>query len=261
MLAASLACLLALATTGCSASVMRDRVFKPDPMPARLEWQSVPEPETVTVTNEDGLVLRGYRWPAKTRNHVSLVFFHGNGGNRYTAALMAAPLRRPDAEIIVASYRGYGDNPGEPDEKGLFRDAAAFLKLARQSEPRKIYLFGFSLGGAVALHTAATQPVDGVVTLGTFSSLRSMAPALIRGMIPDQFNSAAIIRTIKVPLFLLHGTADTTVPFEQGRKLRAAAADNALLVRLVDAPHNITLDQIQDRIWTALLQPASSTLP
>jgi fermentation-respiration switch protein FrsA (DUF1100 family) len=244
--------------------VVRSRIYKPDPMPDRLEWAGLPPPETVSVRADDGMVVQGYRWPALRPGHVTLLFFHGNGGNRYEAAQLAAPLRRDGAEIIVASYRGYGDNSGKPSEHGLRQDATAFLRLARASSPRKLYLFGFSLGGAVALDLAARNKVDGVVTLGTFSSLRSVTPPLARGLLPDQFDNVAAVRRLRAPLLILHGTADTLIPIEEAVKLKAAAGRNARFLRLTGAPHNVALDQLAGRIWreiAAMPDPEAAAAP
>lgn len=241
--------LLTAAASSSCASLVRSLIYKPDPMPDRLEWAGLPAPETVSVRAQDGLIVRGYRWPALRPAHVTLVFFHGNGGNRYKAALLAAPLRRDGVEIIVASYRGYGDNPGKPSEQGLRQDAVAFLRLAQASRPRKLYVFGYSLGGGVALDLAAQEKVDGVITLGTFSSLRSVTPPLARGLVLDRFDNIAAVRRLRAPLLILHGTADTVVPIREAVKLKAAAGPNARFLRLSGAPHHLMLDQLAGRIW------------
>jgi uncharacterized protein len=230
-------------------SLVGDRVFRPDPMPSRIEWGATPPPERAEVTTEDGVAIAGYRWKPRCEPHVAMVFFHGNGGNRYTAADLAAPMRRDDVDLIVASYRGYGDNPGEPSEDGLHRDAAAFVRLAKGTRPAKLYLFGFSLGGAVAMHAANEFRPDGLITLGAFSSLKSVAPPLVRPLVPDEFDNLAEVERLETPWLLLHGTADETVPLREAEKLRKAAGEKAQLIRLTGAPHNVALDQIAPRLW------------
>jgi uncharacterized protein len=244
---------LAFAPAAQATSALDARLYQPDPLPARLDWAGMPEPETVAVTTEDGVVLKGYRWRATEPSHVALVFFHGNGGNRYTAAQMAAPLRRPDADIIVASYRGYGDNPGKPSEDGLYADGRAFVKLARDGAPTRMFLFGYSLGGAVALRLAGEGAVDGVVTLGTPSSIRALASPLVRGAIPNRFDSIAAIKQVRAPVVLLHGTADELVPLNEAKKLEQAAPDRVTLVRLLGGTHHVDLAQISVRLWRGLL--------
>jgi pimeloyl-ACP methyl ester carboxylesterase len=153
--------------------------------------------------------------------------------------------------VLVASYRGYGDNPGAPSEDGLFADAEAWMAKARELAPgADIYLFGHSLGGAVALEMAARHEVAGVATLGTFARLADQAPSIARGILPDRYDNVAAIRRVSVPVLLLHGTEDRVVALAAGEEL-AEAASYATLVRLTGAGHQVDLAKIADRIWQA----------
>lgn len=241
-----------LLLAGSNPAFVDSRVYRDEPMPPEIEWGTVPVPEEMTVTTSDGLALHGYRWPARCDRHVALVFFHGNSGNRLTAAQLAAPLRRDDVDLIVASYRGYGDNPGKPDEPGLYRDADAFLAAAKTGKPEKLYVFGFSLGGAVAIEAASRSGVDGIATLGAFISLRDAAPPIARPFVKKQYDNLAKAPALTFPWLILHGTHDEVIPLNHGENLAKAAGERALLVRLKGAPHSIALDQIADKVWSRL---------
>lgn len=57
--------------------------------------------------------------------------------------------------VLIVSYRGYGKSEGAPTEDGIKKDAVAALRyLERRHDinTSNIFLFGRSLGGAVALH-------------------------------------------------------------------------------------------------------------
>ena len=59
-----------------------------------------------------------------------------------------------EVNIVIVGYRGYGHSQGSPSEAGLERDADAILNWALQHKEinnQKIYIFGRSLGGAVAV--------------------------------------------------------------------------------------------------------------
>lgn len=242
----------ALTVGSSQSSIFSRQIFQPAPMPRTIVWKQSSPPEEVQVTTADGLVLRGYRWKARCKDHSAMVFFHGNGGNRHTAAELAEPLRRDDVDLIVASYRGYGDNPGQPTENGLYQDAAAFIQQAQASAPERLYLFGFSLGGAVAVDAASRFKLDGLVTLGTFSTLRSVAPRFVRALLPYEFDNLAKANRVGSPWLLMHGTGDKVVSIAEAEKLKAAAGEGATLVRLTGAPHNVALDQVATRIWSEL---------
>ena len=250
ILAASLAALILAAPA--SAGPVSERVFRPDPLPATLDWQGLPPPAEIAVTTDDGLTIKGYRWAAACRPRAVMVYFHGNGGNRYDAALRAAPLRRDDVDLIVADYRGYGDNPGAPDPDGLAADARAFTDLALATGADETYLFGFSLGGAVALRAANERPVDALATLGTFTNVRDAAPKLARAFVPKWFDNRAEAARLATPWLLMHGTKDETIDPAHGLELKKIAGDRATHVNLTGAPHDILFDPIAERLWSAL---------
>lgn len=62
------------------------------------------------------------------------------------------------ASVLVFSYRGYGPSEGTPTEAGLKLDAESVMGLCRQFEDinrSRVFLFGRSLGGAVAIDLAS----------------------------------------------------------------------------------------------------------
>ena len=240
----------ALALSGCAGTI-RDRIYQPTAL-AETPMQFAGEaPQDVNARTADGLNLAGYYWPAEAGNDTLVVYFHGNGYNQLVGAARVEPLRKGEHGVLVASYRGFGDNPGAPSEEGLFADAEAWMAKARELAPEAgTYLFGHSLGGAVALEMAARHEVAGVATLGTFARLADQAPSIARGVLPDRYDNVAAIRRVSEPVFLLHGTEDRVVALAAGEEL-AQAAPNATLVRLTGASHQVDLARIAGRIWQA----------
>ncbi|BEV11263.1 alpha/beta fold hydrolase [Asticcacaulis sp. DW145] len=224
---------LAVTCLSACAPVVRSYVYLPDPLPASAQWPGE-APREVSVTTADGLNLKGYYYPPREAGKRLIVFFHGNGGNRYTAARYAAPLAAQGDGLLIADYRGYGDNPGTPSETGLRADAAAFLAYGRTLQPgAPVYLFGHSLGGAVVLEAATREDVAGVVTLGAFTTLSAMAPAYARPILPDRFDNLKAVTQIKAPLLVIHGTADDVIPFSEGQALSLAASSAHVRVRFM----------------------------
>ena len=63
--------------------------------------------------------------------------------------------RACNINILLFDYRGYGKSTGAPSEAGLYTDALAvhdYVRKRNDLNQEKIFLFGRSLGGAVALH-------------------------------------------------------------------------------------------------------------
>lgn len=240
-----------LALNGC-AQTIRDRVFVPSVMAEAPAWSR--QPEAVSVTTSDGLTLRGLYWAPQGEQRDVVVYFHGNGGNLHRDGTYAEPLARDGRGLLMTSYRGYSGNGGRPTEAGLSADADAFVAEAQRRLPPggKLYVFGHSLGGAVALGGASRWPISGVATLGAFGSISDLAPRLVRGMMPDRFDNRSAIRRSQVPVTLFHGTNDTIVPFTAAQELSDAAAGRATLIPLEGAGHHPQMERLAPMIWRAL---------
>lgn len=247
----------ALALGGC-AGFVRDRIYRPaavSPAPAWTERA----PTSFEVTTSDGITLGGLYWAPVAPQRDIIVYFHGNGGSLTRDALRAEPLAADGHGVVMTSYRGYSGNVGHPSETGLRRDAAAFTDYARSrlAEGGRLYLFGHSLGGAVALGEADRVPVAGVATLGAFSTLADAAPPMVRGLLPDRFDNLALIRKPGPPVILFHGTADPIVAFANGERLAAAGGTRARLIPLTGAGHHPDPRRLAPLVWQALADPAA----
>ena len=236
---------------GCS-QLIRDRIYFPSPLAATPSWERQPEP--MTVTTADGLTLRGLYWAPQGEERDVVVYFHGNGGNLHRDGAYAQALARNGHGLLMTSYRGYSGNPGRATEAGLSADADAFVAEAYERLPTggKLYVFGHSLGGAVALGGASRWPVSAVATLGTFGAIADFAPGWVRGVMPDRFDNRQAIARITVPVILFHGTADTTVPFAAAAELRAASNGHAMVVPLEGAGHHPDMQRLAPLVWEAL---------
>lgn len=240
-------CLFALSMTlsGCAAT-LRQQVYKPDDTMIDIAAWTQSLPQDIKVQTEDGLSLGGYYWPGAANDHDVIIFFHGRGSHQGVAAKYAEYLTGHGDHVLVASYRGFGGNPGSPTQAGLVRDGRAFVARAKTiaGPDAHIFLVGHSLGGAVALHVAATVPVTGVVTLSTFDKLEDAAPSYIGSLLPDKWNNLVAATKINAPWLLLHGSADTKVDSALARRLFVAARSPAALVMMAGATHSPQMQEI-----------------
>jgi fermentation-respiration switch protein FrsA (DUF1100 family) len=234
-------------------ALVRGQIFHPHNHPIEAPvWTGAPA-RSITTSTADGLVLQGYYWAPEGANDL-VVVFHGNGSSQQRMADAVQPLTADGHGVLVASYRGYGGNPGSPSEAGLFLDGDAWIAKARALLPAggRLYIFGHSPGGGVALEMAARHPVDGVATLGTFTSIADMAPWIARPFILDRFDNLSAIRRIKAPITLFHGDMDATVPYSCAPRLAAAADGRARLIRLAGVDHTLPYSRFGPMLWAAL---------
>lgn len=214
------------------------------------------------MTTADGLTLQGLYWAPQADQRDVVVYFHGNGGNLYRDGAYAEPLARDGRGLLMTSYRGYSGNPGQPTEAGLSADADAFVAEARRRLPPggELYVFGHSLGGAVALGVATRTTVSGVATLGAFEGISDLAPRMVRGFMPDRFDNRAAIGRIRVPVTLFHGTADATVPFSAAEGLRASSDGRATVVPLPGGGHHPPMSRLAPLVWMAFETPEGAVV-
>src|SRR4030042_5461623 len=117
-------------------------------------------PENVHLTTEDGTRIHGWFIPGENAS-LTLLYFHGNGGNITDRIEKLELLHSTDVSIFIIDYRGYGRSEGRPSEAGLYSDAdAAYSYLCQEKgvPPHDIVLYGASLGGAVAVDLAPRRP-------------------------------------------------------------------------------------------------------
>jgi fermentation-respiration switch protein FrsA (DUF1100 family) len=195
---------------------------------------------------EDGGQLHGWWLPG--RRPETLVWFHGNAGNishrLYNLQLLD---RHVGVNVFIFDYRGYGQSAGAPSESGLYADARAalaYVRGRREVDQAHIVYFGRSLGSAVAVELARTQPPAGLILETPFTSVRDMSAQLLPGaltaVVPSMFDNLAKITELRCPKLFIHGDRDAVVPYEQGRRLYEAALPPKAFFTVRGADHNDT---------------------
>lgn len=215
----------------------------------------VPSPTTmglsraqeVTFATDDGLTLHGWYVPAASEPaRFTTIVFNGNAGNRAARASLAQALAERGVSTLLFDYRGFGDNPGRPNEEGLARDARtalAYLAGRRDVDPSRIVYFGESLGAAVALRLATERPPLALVLRSPFTSLADIGryyfPYLpVRLLLREQYPSIDRARGFSGAVLVIVGDRDTVVPPEQSQRLYAAFREPKQLLVIEGAGHN-----------------------
>ena len=114
------------------------------------------EYEDCKIITKDNVKLHAWfvKASANPKNCRTMIFFHGNAGNVGSRLPnISVIIREMNCNVLILAYRGYGNSEGTPSELGLKLDAEATLEYAIKREdidPKRIFVFGRSLGGAVA---------------------------------------------------------------------------------------------------------------
>jgi uncharacterized protein len=237
-LALALTLALAAALAGCNSLF-----FQPNRFAYVFPEQFGLTREDVSFASADGTQLSGWFLPAQGRSRGTVVFFHGNAANISNHLLAVRWLPRAGYAVLLFDYRGYGNSQGAPSRAGLVQDGVAAIRYARSRadvDPRRLVVFGQSLGGAVAISALARAGTDGVGALvieAGFGSYREEARRLMNEhwyLWPLQYPVAYLFISDElrpfddlpalaaVPLLVIHSREDSTVPFANGEELIAA---------------------------------------
>jgi hypothetical protein len=254
-----LAAALALAgAVGCVSldEWQRQALFSPAKDNPRWSSEPLPGTEQYDVKLANGHTLQFWYIPQPDAARApTVLYLHGARWNLNGSVFRMSRWVDLGFNVLAVDYRGFGKSTELlPSEDTACEDARAALAELKRREPdgARRFIYGHSLGGALAVDLAAgplKEPgneIGGIVIEATFTSI----PAVVRetkwGWVPgislavtQTFDSAAKIGRVNAPLLIIHGTADNIVPHTMADQLYAAASSRyKQLVKIDGATHS-----------------------
>jgi fermentation-respiration switch protein FrsA (DUF1100 family) len=178
-----------------------------------------------------------------------LLYLHGARWNVRSSAARMRRLHSLGFAVLGIDYRGFGASTDTlPSEAMAVEDArAAWDWLARTHPDRARYVFGHSLGGAIAVDLAAqVRDEAGVIVEGTFTSIPDVVATMPWGWLPvsplitQRFASVDKVAEVGSPLLVVHGSADRLIPPRLGRALYDQAREPKRFVLVEGGSHHNT---------------------
>lgn len=232
-------------------ATQREQVFEPSPVlqttPERMGMK-FEELRIPVGSGADQGELDGWWVPAEAANAPTFLYLHGNDRNIANHLEHTQQLHTLGYNVLLVDYRGYGKSSGgKPSEAKVYEDAEAawqYLLKVRGVKPQQAFIYGHSLGGAIAIDLAAHHPeAAGLVTEGTFTSMQAMGEREygylpVGWLLNQRFESLQKIAGLKIPVLLIHGTWDQKVPVGMAKQLYAAAAQPKALALIEGGEHS-----------------------
>ena len=257
-----LASLLVLLPIGCAKleQTERELVFRIEPgtarwfsgLPAGVEDVQLQSPALAADES-----LHAWWWPAPRKDAPALLYLHGSRWNLTGQLFRIEQLHAMGFSVLAVDYRGFGQSRGPlPSERSVYQDALiAWEHLARlQPEASKRFIYGHSLGGAVAVNLAHELADDkqspqaaGLIVESSFTNLGDVATAVsntslpVRWLLSQEFDSLNKIGAVGVPVLIAHGRDDRYVPARFSEALFDAAREPKQLLLIDGANHNNSL--------------------
>lgn len=171
-------------------------------------------------------------WLKKGRTNNTIVYFGGNNEMSSRAFTIYDNLgffeRTPNWNFIMLDYPGYGDTPGKPLEKSIFKEDDALMKYVRSDNSLngKIVTMGYSLGTASAVYSARHDDVRGVILIAPFDNMKhamNKRVHVLHGpfalLVKHPFRSDRYARNISAKTIIFASKSDKTVPYTLAKKL------------------------------------------
>jgi uncharacterized protein len=243
------------AIAGCSSldEWQRQAIFNPARDNPRWSAEPLDGTEEYDVRLANGDTLHFWYVPQKdAAGAPTVLYLHGARWNMNGSVFRIARWHDLGFNVLAVDYRGFGKSTEIlPSETTASEDTRAAFDELKRREPDAVlrYVYGHSLGGALAIDLASQLPAEqlaGIIIEATFTSIPELVKGMRWGWVPgiglvvtQRFDSAARIDKVTAPLLILHGTADNVVPPTMADELyQRAGSRNKRIVKLEGATHS-----------------------
>jgi uncharacterized protein len=212
-----------------------------------------------------GVDLAGWRCRTTQARRGTLVYLHGISDNRRGARGLIDRFNSIGLDVVAYDSRAHGESTGDACTYGFY-EKQDLRRVIDTLAPGPVVLLGHSLGAAVALQEAATDPrVATVIAAEPFSDLRTIAtdrapvfftPFVIRlglalaewqaGFSVDDVSSVNAAARLTIPVLLIHGDSDWQTRPEHSRRIEAALGGPKRLMLVRGAGHS---ESLRGEVW------------
>ena len=205
--------------------------------------------------------LHGLWLPGAKADAPTLLYLHGARWDVRGSAWRMRRMHELGFSVLAIDYRGFGQSTPElPSEAMAYEDArAAWDWLATQRPQARRFVFGHSLGGAIAVHLASqAQDLAGLMVEGSFTNIPDVFRSFKWGWLPvgplitQRFDAAEHIRRARAPVLVVHGSEDRLIQPELGRALYERAPEPKRFVLVDGGTHHNTNGLAQDQYRAAM---------
>lgn len=196
------------------------------------------------VSQVDAAGTRGYFFKNGTSTKLA-VLYHGNAGRACDRGYYRTALEHAGYSWLFVEYSGYAGDGQKPNTASVLRDAVHVVSWIEQQKFTSVAVIGESIGSGPASYHASLAVVEKLILVTPFTDIASVARSYLpmypmRFMVRNDFNNGAWAAQAKNVL-IIHGTADTIIPFFFGKALfDALPQEHKELFALSGTDHNDT---------------------
>jgi uncharacterized protein len=251
-----------LVVAGCAQLAEEERELTFRVVPGNASWfdglpAGVQESDLTVEGDGKPQRIHAWWWPA-ARRAPAVLYLHGSRWNLTGQTSRIEQLHAFGFSVLAIDYRGFGKSDGDlPSEQTVYEDARVAWDRLTQLQPdaSKRFIYGHSLGGAVAVDLAAhlsavaaetgiPVPAHGLIVESSFTTFADEARAVTTPWLPVQlllsqkFDSLSKMAQLRMPVLIVHGADDRYVPPRFSEELYQAAPEPKRLLLVDGAMHN-----------------------
>ncbi len=216
-----------------------------------------------SASSGEDVKLHGLWLPQPRADAPVLLYLHGARWDVRGSAPRMRRMHELGFAVLGIDYRGFGrSSAGLPSEALAGEDArAAWAWLAARQPAAPRFVFGHSLGGAIAVQLAAAVDDEaGLIVENSFPSIPDVVRTFQWGWLPvgplitQKLDAGSRIAEVGAPVLVVHGSEDSLIRPELGRSLydKARAPKRFMLVE--GGTHHNTNSLAQGQYREALAQ-------
>jgi len=204
--------------------------------------------EDVSFRTDDGLLLRGWFIPSAESKDKTIILLHGYPADKGNILPLFSFLHER-YNLLFFDFRYHGQSEGSYTTAGALetKDLLAAIHYLQARGINEVGVWGFSLGGAVALMTAPQAPqIKAIVSESSYASLDLMTRQLYLlpglrhplgwltgfwakvfiGINSKDVSPVKSARELRIPVLLIHSTSDQVIPFSHAQLLQESLQNN-----------------------------------
>ena len=202
--------------------LQRDFQYDPKGEITALDATTLKNVEVVSIPTSDGEKVTGW-YGAPQPGKPVIVYYKGNAGSFTYEHERFEAWMADGYGFLAFDYRGFPLSPGVVNQTNILADSlAAFDWLTTKNVP--VVIWGRSLGTGPATYVASERDADALLLETPFVSAVTVAGerypfAPVGLLMQDQFPVNVWIKAVAEPVFVAHGTADTTIDVSNGERV------------------------------------------
>lgn len=204
--------------------------------------------ESVSFITKDNIAIAGWFIPSKTKNAKTIILLHGYPADKGDI-LPSLSFLNQKYNLFLFDFRYLGQSGGKYSTAGAkeTEDLLAAIRFLKTRGIQDVGIWGFSLGGAVALMTAPKSPeIKAIVSESSYASLNLMALELYRipvlryplayltglwakiflGIDLKNISPLESSKNLRIPILIIHSKNDNVIPFKNALLLQEALKNN-----------------------------------